>query len=63
MQITKQQAEEIMGGLDELVEAMGGTAQAVYRWPDPLTVRLTHRVIGAAWLLGRVRHINKVLGR
>jgi len=63
MQITKQQAEEIMGSRKALVEAMGCTSQAPYRWPDPLSIGLTQRVIGAAWLLGRVRQINKVLGR
>jgi len=53
--------EEKMGSRKALVEAMGCTSQAPYRWPDPLSVGLTQRVIGAAWLLGRVRQINRVI--
>ena len=68
IRITESQAIEIMGSKEALCEALGVTdkpltGQAVYRWPKPLSVKLTQQVIGAAWLLGRVRQINKVLGR
>ena len=62
LQITQEQAVAIFGSREAMVKAMGCTSQAPYRWPDPLSIGLTQRVIGAAWLLGRVRQINKVLG-
>ena len=62
VQITKAEAIEIFGSKEALIEALGNGEHSIGRWPDPLTVRITQRIVGAAWLMGRVRQINKVLG-
>lgn len=62
VQLTKAQAIEIFGSREAMDEALENSKHAMGRWPDPLTVRLTQRVVGAAWLAGKVRQIKKVLG-
>lgn len=62
IQITKKQVIEIFGSKEAADEAMENSKHAMGRWPDPLTVRLSQRAVGAAWLAGKVRQIKKVLG-
>lgn len=61
VQLTKAQAIEIFGSKEALYEAMGNGEYSIGRWPDPLTVRITQRVVGAAWLAGKIRQVKKVL--
>ena len=63
VRITKSQAIDLFGSRKALCEALDVQSQALSRHDELLSIGLTQRVIGAAWLLGRVRQINKVLGR
>lgn len=46
--MTKQHAISLFGGrLTDLSRALGVTVQAVSQWPDELTKRQEHEVIGA----------------
>jgi len=45
--MTKQEAIDLFGGKNQLIEAMGATRQMVYQWPDELTPAQADRVIGA----------------
>ncbi len=52
--MTKQEAFDLFGGrLTDLARALGITVQAVHQWPDPLTERQEHEVVGAAVKQGR----------
>lgn len=61
VQITYAQAIGIFGSREAMVEAIGGTSQAPYRWPDPLSERLTQRIAGAALLGEFIYHRDEIL--
>jgi hypothetical protein len=48
----KQEAINLLGGTITLAaKALGTTYQAVYKWPENLSPRLSDRVVGAAFRL------------
>lgn len=53
--MTKSDAVKMFGGTQtKLAEALGISKSAVSQWPDVLPRHLTERVIGVAYLLGKI---------
>lgn len=53
--MTKQQAIQTFGSVAKLAAALGCSPQAIYYWPDVLTLRIADRVRGAMVRLGKYK--------
>ena len=52
----KSEAKDLFGGrYARLAEALGLGRAAISEWPEELTTRQTHEIIGAAVLSGRIK--------
>ena len=52
----KDEVIDLFGTTAEAAKAMGITRQAIYLWPQVLCLKMTDRVIGAAFRTGRINH-------
>lgn len=53
--MTKREAVSLFGSPRLLAEALVVTPQAIYQWPDKLSLDQADRVIGAAVRLGKIK--------
>jgi DNA-binding transcriptional regulator Cro len=44
----KSEAIDLFGGIVDAAVALGVSRQAIEKWPDPLPLRISDRVLGAA---------------
>ena len=61
VRITKSQAIDLFGSRKALCEALDVQSQALSRHDELLSIGMSQRVIGAAWLLNMVRKIKKIM--
>jgi hypothetical protein len=60
VRITKSQAIDLFGSRKALCEALDVQSQALSRHDELLSIGMSQRVIGAAWLLNMVRKIKRI---
>jgi hypothetical protein len=61
VRITKSQAIDLFGSRKALCEALDVQSQALSRHDELLSIGMSQRVIGAAWLLNMVRKIKQII--